>query len=132
LSQTTTSYLLDTSVLVHLLQGDPLIQQRFSTVGIAYVSSIALGELFYGANLSNQTAQGIADIHTLAQTLTIFVPDMATAELYGTIKQRLRAAGQMIPENDIWIAATAIQHQLAIATRDAHFSRVAGLQVMMW
>lgn len=108
------------------------MQQRLAIAGIGYVSSIALGELFYGANLSNQPAQGIADVHTLAQTLTIFVPDLATAEIYGIIKQRLRAAGQMIPENDLWIAATAMQHQVVLATRDQHFNRVSGLLVETW
>jgi tRNA(fMet)-specific endonuclease VapC len=38
----------------------------------------------------------------------------------------------MIPENDLWISATAMQYQLVVATRDAHFNRVAGLQVDMW
>jgi predicted nucleic acid-binding protein len=34
-----------------------------------------------------------------------------------------------VPTNDIWIAATAIQHHLTLFTFDAHFARVPDLSV---
>ena len=37
-----------------------------------------------------------------------------------------------IPENDIWIAALAIQHGLAVASRDAHFDHVKGPKRVSW
>jgi predicted nucleic acid-binding protein len=36
----------------------------------------------------------------------------------------------MIPINDIWIAALAIEANLPILARDEHFARVAGLSVI--
>jgi PIN domain-containing protein len=42
----------------------------------------------------------------------------------GEIRDRLRLKGRPIPENDIWIAATAVQHGLPLATRDDHFKEV--------
>ena len=38
----------------------------------------------------------------------------------------------MIPTNDIWIAATAIQHGMKLVSNDAHFSNIAGLTVESW
>lgn len=58
--------------------------------------------------------------------------DVRTAEVYATVREGLRAAGTPIPENDVWIAALAIQSGLAVVTRDRHFGCVAGLPVVPW
>jgi hypothetical protein len=44
----------------------------------------------------------------------------------------LEAKGQIIPENDIWIAAVALECDMPLATRDAYFQRVEGLTVIQW
>jgi len=54
------------------------------------------------------------------------------ARYYGQIKELLRQKGKPIPENDIWIAASAIQYALTLATRDLHFDSVDGLQLSRW
>ena len=41
-------------------------------------------------------------------------------------------AGQPLPVHDVWLAALARQHHLPLATRDAHFQRIAGLQLLNW
>jgi len=58
--------------------------------------------------------------------------DIETATHYARIKNDLRLKGKPIPENDIWIAALALQHGLILATRDAHFGEVDGLTVVRW
>jgi predicted nucleic acid-binding protein len=54
--------------------------------------------------------------------------DAETSRYFAQVKIRLRRLGQMIPENDIWIAAHALQYSAKLATFDAHFSVVEGLQ----
>ncbi len=54
------------------------------------------------------------------------------SERYGDLKQQLRAAGKPIPDNDLWIAATAIEHHLVLVTRDKHFESTPGLAVETW
>ncbi len=49
-----------------------------------------------------------------------------------TFKNDLRVARFPIPENDIWIAATARQHNLILVTRDTHFQHVSNLQIEAW
>ena len=61
--------------------------------------------------------------------MTILVCDTETARQYGRIKVELRRKGRPIPENDMWIAAVALQHGLTLATRDAHFDAIDGLTV---
>jgi tRNA(fMet)-specific endonuclease VapC len=58
--------------------------------------------------------------------------DIETARRYGEIKNALRAKGRPIPENDIWIAAIALEHDLAVVTRDAHLNEIESLKVSPW
>jgi tRNA(fMet)-specific endonuclease VapC len=58
--------------------------------------------------------------------------DEAVADAYVQIKVMLQASGQIIPEADIWIAATALVGNYTLVTRDAHFSRILGIHVEDW
>jgi len=48
------------------------------------------------------------------------------------LKAALRALGKPIPENDLWIAAVAIQHGLVRVSRDEHFQNLPGLEIERW
>jgi tRNA(fMet)-specific endonuclease VapC len=48
------------------------------------------------------------------------------------IKSHLRAKGRPIPENDIWIAAVAMQHRVTVVSRDPHFKEIADLDLQVW
>jgi predicted nucleic acid-binding protein len=39
----------------------------------------------------------------------------------------VRQKGRPIPSNDLWLAASALQQGLALATYDDHFSTISGL-----
>jgi tRNA(fMet)-specific endonuclease VapC len=91
-----------------------------------------VGELYYGAQRSSRVEQNIAQIDRFRAANTILVCDGSTASVYGIVKNALREKGRPIPENDIWIAAIALQNGLILATRDAHFGEVDALQVETW
>ncbi len=97
-----------------------------------FVSSTALGELYYGARKSAHATANLARIEQFAAAVEVLSIDALTAQLYGQIRDRLRLKGRPIPENDIWIAATAIQHSLPLATRDDHFKEVDALAIENW
>jgi len=58
--------------------------------------------------------------------------DSTTSRFYGEIKTWLRRKGRPLPENDIWIAASAMQHSLPLVTRDAHFEEIEHLELVRW
>ena len=58
--------------------------------------------------------------------------DAETAEYYVIIKNQLRLIGKPIPENDMWIAAVAVQHDLTLVTRDAQVANVENLRSERW
>ena len=62
----------------------------------------------------------------------VVYPNDITAERYATEKARLRRIGRMIPENDLWIAAMALQLDLPLITQDAHFDEIDGLTIVRW
>ena len=125
------SVLLDTNVIIALFSGENAVTQRFEEADVL-VSSIVLGELYYGARKSAHTAANLARIEQFASSVQVLSCDALTAWHYGQIRDRLRSKGRPIPENDIWVAAVAIQHGLALATRDDHFKEVDGLQMEKW
>ena len=44
----------------------------------------------------------------------------------------LKTRGTPIPENDIWIAAIALQYDLILATNDKHMQLIDKLSIEMW
>ncbi len=127
-----TSYLLDSSVLIFSLHHDTKILQKLSEAASLHVSSIALGELYYGAEHSSNAEIGRNEVDSLIQTLSVLKADYITAKIYGYIKHEQRMKGQMLPDNDLWIAATAIQYGLTLAARDHHFTWIADLLLEQW
>ena len=125
-------YLLDTSIVIALFRGEATILTELSNAEEVSVCSVVLGELYYGARKSARIAQNLAEVDAFAASNTVLACDIDIARQYGIIKDLLRAKGRMIPENDIWIAATAIQHSLPLATRDDHFKEVDGLPIENW
>jgi tRNA(fMet)-specific endonuclease VapC len=124
-------FLLDTNIAIAFLTDDETLQQPESSSEL-FISSTAIGELFYGALNSNKIDDNIQRLVDFVRD-TVSVPcDNDTAQIYGEIKTSLRKKGRPIPDNDIWIAASAMQHSLSLATRDEHFVNVDRLNVVRW
>jgi tRNA(fMet)-specific endonuclease VapC len=62
----------------------------------------------------------------------VLYPDVATAEIYARIAQALDTKGTLIPENDLWIAAVALECDMPLATRDDHFRQIERLDILWW
>ena len=97
-----------------------------------YVPAVALGELFYGAQKSARAAANVHRIAEFAAAVAVLPCDGGTAVIYGELKAALRSMGAPIPENDLWIAAVARQHELTLVTRDAHFRHLPHLPLERW
>jgi len=124
-------YLLDTNIIAAILNQEPDIEAQLAGKAV-YLSSIALGELYFGAYKSARVDDNRKRIARLATRFPLLVCDHKTAERYGEIKLLLKQKGRPIPENDIWIAAMARQHDLILTTRDAHFNEVDDLTLANW
>jgi tRNA(fMet)-specific endonuclease VapC len=98
------------------------VQEHLASAAEMFLPVIVFGELYYGSCKSTRVTENLLRIGEFATSNTILINDRDPAREYGEIKNALRVKGQPIPENDIWIAAIAKQHNLTLATRDAHFA----------
>jgi tRNA(fMet)-specific endonuclease VapC len=126
------SVLLDTNVVVAHFRNDPDLTARVRATPAIYLPWVVLGELHYGAQRAQRRAAQLALIRDFLQTATLLLPDQSTSERYGQLKAELAAIGKLIPDNDIWIAATARQFDLPLVTRDGHFAAVPRLTTLAW
>ena len=126
-----TKILLDTNAYSGFMVGDGRVFDAIIESRDIYFSTIVVGELFAGFRGGTRLQE---NKHELKQFLTkpgvqIIEVSMETAEIFGEIKNTLRSNGTMIPLNDIWIAAHAIETGSKLITYDVHFQHIAGLRL---
>lgn len=124
--------LLDTSVVIDHFRGDARIREGLESAAALYLPAVVLGELYYGAFRSAFREKQLEQVRRFLQAVIVLRVDTETSEAYGRIRSELAQAGQLIPENDLWIAALARQHRLPLATRDQHFARIATIEIRFW
>ena len=125
-------YLLDTNVAIAILEKEIDLERHRGSEIESFLNATVAGELLFGAEKSRRIDDNIARIFAVTQRCPVLPCDLETARHYGVIKQRLSKRGRPIPENDIWIAASARQHGLILATRDGHFEDVEDLRFERW
>ncbi|MBI4660013.1 MAG: PIN domain-containing protein [Verrucomicrobia bacterium] len=94
--------------------------------------AVERAELHFGAHRSPNPARNLERIERFVNAVVLVPVDATTAALYGQLKAELMTAGQIIPDNDLWIAALAKQHDLMLVSRDQHFGHVLGLKWVVW
>lgn len=97
-----------------------------------FVPAVVLGELYFGALKSQRQEANLRRVEEFTAASKVLPVDAGVARHYGEVRDSLRRIGRPIPENDIWIAATALGYGLVLVTRDSHFEHVEGLQVKQW
>jgi len=129
-------YLLDTNICIYIRKKRPEeVLRRFRKLrpGEAVLSVITYGELLYGAAKSQQRSAALERLHELVNLLPALPLPERAAEAYGTIRAQLKSKGEMIGNNDLWIAAHAVSAGLTLVTNNAReFRRVRGLKVQNW
>lgn len=125
-------YLLDTNVVIALLAGQGAVRENLANASEVFVPSIVIGELCFGARKSARAEENLARIEAFAAANVVLACDTQTARRYGEVKNALRLKGRPLPENDIWIAAIALQHGLTLITGDRHFSEIDDLAAAEW
>lgn len=124
--------LLDSNFVIELLRGNLAAQGLLAAAEQVFVPATVMGELFHGAEVSNRREAKMTEAEEFASRSNLLPCDLQTARHYGGIRGALQVRGRPIPDNDIWIAALAQQHDLTVATKDAHFREVDALPLVSW
>lgn len=118
--------------MIALFAGEQAVLDHLRNANEVFIPSIVIGELSYGAHKSSRVSENLRRIEDFVASNFILECDAATAFQYGSIKDQLRQSGNPIPENDIWIAAIALQFDSVLVSRDVHFKNVQALHVEAW
>lgn len=121
---------LDTNIAIGFLKGHRTIVENLKQADKVYLPVIVVGELLYGAKKSSQPARNLKRFRSFINDCTLIAIDEEISEHYSNIKLELSKKGTPIPENDIWIAATAIYYSTTLATNDNHFTCIDNLKIL--
>jgi tRNA(fMet)-specific endonuclease VapC len=125
-------YLLDTNIIIDFLQGRENLLDKFSSATYIGIPHIVTGELYYGAELSQNPVRNLKKVKGFLKSFDILGSDDTTSEYYAKIKKQLKLHGKPIPENDIWIAALARQYNLTLVTNDQHLKLIDTITIEAW
>ena len=120
---------LDTNRLTDLFQGDTELAERLGECDEIWIPLIVLAEIKAGLYVGTQQHRNEILLQKLLAkpTVGILFPTRETAEQYARLFVQLTRAGTPVPDNDLWIAALALERDLVLITRDRHFRHVPQL-----
>lgn len=129
-------YLLDTNHLSAYLDRQPALEGKLDSalrvgdrIGICLP---VLCEYRAGIRLSRRYKQNLKRLQTALAVLRLWPTDEETAAEFAELFRELRAAGQMISQFDLLIAAVARQRGLTLLTADQDFAVVSRLKTENW
>jgi predicted nucleic acid-binding protein len=122
---------LDTNAYVAFKRGDASVVAVIQRAPRILLPVTVLGELLAGFAAGQREAANRKELNAFLQSPRVVPMQLTTvtADRYALIYAALRRAGRPIPTNDMWIAATALEHGAALLTLDAHFAEISGLRV---
>lgn len=129
-------YLLDTNICIYILkQNPPQVRRHFEAHATSEIgmSTITWGELLFGAEKSYAREKTLAGLNQLRRHLQVLPLQAEVGRHYGEIRAQLQAKGQIIGNNDLWLAAHARCNDWQLVTDNVReFERVPGLSVANW
>ena len=124
--------LIDTNIYVAFKRNDQAVVQLLRQAASIALNTVVLGELLAGFRGGTRETENRRELDLLLDSprVTILPVDEGTADFFALLFNQLKNQGTPIPTNDIWIAASTLQHGLALASLDTHFSKIAGLNIV--
>ncbi len=122
-------FIADTSAIIRLCRGDSKLAEQVGGKFFA-ITFVTMAELAVGVLKSNKPEAVKLQISKILENKLMLRISPFTPAIYARIYVDLEKIGALIPINDIWIAALAIEAKLPILARDEHFSRIRNLTVI--
>ncbi len=121
---------IDTNAYTAFKRGEAAVVEVLQHATDILMSATVLGELLAGFAAGTRESANRRELTMFLDSPRVrIVPSNAvTADSYALIYASLRRKGQPIPTNDLWIAASCLEHGAALLTLDAHFDYVGGLR----
>ena len=127
------SVVVDTNIVSGLFRGESSVRDILQGFKSIYVPLPVLGELLFGFALGRREAENRRRLDQFLSQSSVELCPMSpyTAEYYAVLMAALRKNGTPLPTNDVWIAAVACAEKVPLISRDSHFTKVHGLQLII-
>lgn len=131
-------FLIDSSVIIAAERGRLAREDLTARLGDETVAlaAITASELLHGVHRAESSARRkrrAEFVEGLLASIPVLPFDLGVARAHAALWADLARAGAQIGAHDLLIAATALTHRLAVATRNVReFERIEGLQVARW
>ena len=126
------TYLVDTDYIADYLKGyqaATTVLEKLVADGIGF-SIITFAEVYEGIYYGHNRSQHEQGFRRFLTTTPLFPITRSIARQFAIIRGDLRAKGLLIPDPDLYIAATAIQHNLTLVTRNLKdYDRIPNLDI---
>lgn len=123
--------MLDTTAVSGYFSGREAARPFIRKANVLVPNPIVTVELIAGYSMGSGERKNRDILNEFISSLRVRVVDIdeETGERYSAIFSSLRKSGTPIPTNDMWIAASAMQHGLPLLTMNAHFLGVPQILV---
>lgn len=129
-------YMLDTNTCIFVLKNrSEKLKHKFKAIKNICISSVTYGELCFGIENggSHLRVQRWEQLDGFTQRLLIDPWDEGAARFYGSIRAVLKRAGNIIGNNDLFIASHARSLDAVLVTNNTkEFSRIPDLTLEDW
>ncbi len=118
--------LIDTSAYSLAKRGHPEAVEAVRAAMSLGMTAVVLGELISGFTAGRMEARNRHELLEFLDSPRVHILPMGleTAERFALIRRILRESGKPIPTNDLWIAASALEHGFRLLTADGHFALI--------
>lgn len=125
------SFTLDTSAYSAFNRGDKRLKEWFRVDNEIIVPKIVIGELLAGFAAGSKQKENEELLQRFLDSPNVNVVSLSheTTKFYAEVYVRLRHKSKPIGINDMWIAATALEHNNVLLTLDHDFSEVPDLTI---
>lgn len=126
------SVIVDTDVLIDAINGRSSAVQALRDLAGQHIaiSIVTVAEIFDGAFHTNNPQLHLEHARAFLSPSTIIGVNERVAENFGRIRVGLRRQGNLIPDMDLLIAATALSYDFMLVSRNTrHFARIPGLNL---
>ncbi len=128
-------YMLDTDICIYLNKRHPSkLLERFNRLaGQIAVSTITLGELYFGAEKSDRRAENFMALDGFFSGLEVLDFSRQAARHFADLRAGLEKSGKLIGPYDLLIGAHARSEGLILVTNnEREFRRIPGLAMENW
>lgn len=123
--------LFDTNSYSLYVRGDNKLKKLISKADIVYLSVVTVGELYAGFYKGDKFELNEKILSKFISSKHVKIVNISPkiAKIYGNLYVKLKKNGELVPTNDVWIVACAIETNSTVITYDKHFLKIPKVKV---